>query len=291
MNIISRLEHPSILKFIGYSPIDFNKKQKPVIITEFSINGSLGELLELERMKKKIKGWDDTKKLICIYGIAKGMAYLHSHDIIHRDLKPDNIFLDDFLFPKIADFGLSKIYNDPSINASNLKTTEEIKGTPIYIAPEIWLSLSYSAKCDVYSYSFIIYEIITTEKPFKDYNIYSLMSDVSQKGIRPEFKNEIPECYQNLIKSCWSQQPENRPTFDEIVEQLKNDPAFITENVDKDDFHSYIEFLDASQSSYDSSKKLVHLSDFNNFNNKTYKKVSLKKMKKKILEQKNESGM
>ena len=40
------------------------------------------------------------------------MAYLHSHGIIHRDLKPGNILLNDFLYPKIADFGLSRIITD-----------------------------------------------------------------------------------------------------------------------------------------------------------------------------------
>ena len=39
------------------------------------------------------------------------MSYLHSHNIIHRDLKTGNILEDDYLFPKIADFGLSKIYH------------------------------------------------------------------------------------------------------------------------------------------------------------------------------------
>lgn len=43
-------------------------------------------------------------KLIIIYGVASAMSYLHSHKILHRDLKPDNILIDDFLFPKIADF-------------------------------------------------------------------------------------------------------------------------------------------------------------------------------------------
>lgn len=107
VNIISKLSHPSVLKFITYSPINFKKKSKPVIITELATNGSLEDLILMERngSNKKIN-YDDTQKLIIIYGIAAGMSYLHSHNIIHRDLKPGNILLDDFLFPKIA-----KIYS------------------------------------------------------------------------------------------------------------------------------------------------------------------------------------
>ena len=135
VNIISKLNHPSIVKFIGYSPVDFKNKKKPVIITEFLSNGSLGDIINLEKKSLCKEEWNDTKKIINIYGIASAMSFLHSNNIIHRDLKPDNILLDDYLFPKLTDFGLSKIkhINEESIT---LQSTQSIKGTPLYIAPE-----------------------------------------------------------------------------------------------------------------------------------------------------------
>ena len=84
VNIISKIRHPSILQFIGYSPISFNKKSKPVIITEFSPNGTLKDILDLERKNKTVSGLDNTKKLIIIYGIANGMAYLHENSTIQK---------------------------------------------------------------------------------------------------------------------------------------------------------------------------------------------------------------
>lgn len=77
------------------------------------------------------------------------MAYLHSHEIIHRDLKPENILLDDYLFPKIADFGLSKI--DHSFRSMTGDTINGMfKGTPRYMAPEIYSKTNYSKASDVY---------------------------------------------------------------------------------------------------------------------------------------------
>lgn len=93
VNIISKLNHPSILKFICYSPINFKKKNKPVIITEFASNGSLKDLISAEREKINNPNWNDTRKLIVIYGIASAMSYLHSHNILHRDLKQEKMLI------------------------------------------------------------------------------------------------------------------------------------------------------------------------------------------------------
>ena len=109
VNINASINHPAVLKFIGYSPVDYDQNPFPVIITEYAENGSLFDLIDKERHSlASFDKWNDTAKLIIIYGIASGMKYLHEHEIIHRDLKPANILLDCYLFPKIADFGLSK---------------------------------------------------------------------------------------------------------------------------------------------------------------------------------------
>ena len=134
VDALSKLNNYAIIKFVGFSPVDFKKKFKPVIITEFLPTGSLGKIIELERQGLSMDKWDNTRKLINIYGIAAGMAYLHSHNIIHRDLKPENILETKELYPKIADFGLSKQINQSEESAS-LVQSMNILGTPMYIAP------------------------------------------------------------------------------------------------------------------------------------------------------------
>ena len=135
LETILKLNHPSLLKFIGYSPIDFKNNRKPVIVTEYSSNGSLYDILQIERLNNPIQGWDETKKLINIYGIASGMSYLHSHDILHCCLKPSTIYLNEILFPKIGDFGLSMKFYNP--NNLTIQSISGFQGLPLYSAPKI----------------------------------------------------------------------------------------------------------------------------------------------------------
>ena len=90
-----------------------------MIITDYATNGTLENILELD-MKNQDKNPNElilnpTKRLIILYGIASGMSYLHSHNIIHCSLKPSHIYLDDFLFPKITEFGESELISENPI--------------------------------------------------------------------------------------------------------------------------------------------------------------------------------
>ncbi|KAK8860760.1 hypothetical protein M9Y10_012426 [Tritrichomonas musculus] len=254
LKVISQLNHPSLLKFVGFSLTDFKKERKPVIVTELVSNGSLEQILELEKNDIKINGWDSTKKLINIYGIASGMACMHSHGVIHRCLKPSNIYLDEILLPKIGDFGLMTQFC-----MSDSMTHQSISGetgSPVYTAPEVLEANACSKSMDVYSFSYVVYEILTKEKPFSETDKASqIYQKVVMKGERPVIKENIPRRFKTLIEECWSQDPNQRPTFDDIVYQLRMDDQFITEEISKDDYSKYIEFID-SQISRETEEKI-----------------------------------
>lgn len=142
VNVIAQLDHPCIKKFVGYSHVNFDNQPKPVIVEEI-LNSTLKEFLKLSRNEI-----DDTYKLVLIYGIALGMSYLHSHNIIHRNLKPGNIYVGKYWIPKISGFELS--YEGENA------IKERIQGSPIYLAPEVYLSHEYSKASDVYSFAYVM---------------------------------------------------------------------------------------------------------------------------------------
>lgn len=273
ISLMSSFNYPTILKFIGYSPTDFDGRFHPTIVMEFCRNETLRDVIDKESNGMAPALWDETKKLINAYGIASGMKYLHQQKVIHRDLKTQNILMDDMLCPKIADFGLSKMIavseQSPSMN---MQSASGFKGTQMYAAPEILNGEPYSMEGDVYSFAFIVYEIVTGERPFEGFNPCKFYQMVANGG-RPELPDDVPENYKNLIERCWSQSPSDRPTFDEIVNELKSDRSFITDCVDEAVFYDFIDFLDSYQSSFDLNKKAV-----------TYKEFLDGKRKKKVVE-------
>ena len=276
VNIMSMVHHPSVVMFIGFNLHDFYNDPKPVIITEYMKNGTLEEVINLERLSRSI--WDDTKKLINIYGIAAAMAYLHSNHIIHRDLKPSNILIDEYLCPKISDFGLSKIKHQNS-ESLTMQSTANVKGTPIYISPEIYQNVEYNIESDVYAFAFIMYEIITNEQPFAECKSVEEIKTKVINGIRPKFPYPISDAYQDLIERCWNQDPSKRPTFDEIVDELQNDPSYLTDEIEKDDFFQYVDYIDEYKKTFDKTKKMIRLEDFIQNKTSSFKQVTVDRKK------------
>ncbi|KAK8839971.1 hypothetical protein M9Y10_031688 [Tritrichomonas musculus] len=239
MNKISQLNYPTILKFIGFSPKNFQNQSKPVVITEPSSRRTLNDIFKKTRKGAVVEGWNATTKLIVIYGIAAGMNYLHSNDILNRNLTPNNIILDKSLHPKITNFGLCTHFL--IVNSITAQSSCAIHPSQLYSAPEKFISEEETKKSDVYTFSLIVYEVVTAERPFSKYKNFSqFYNQVVLGGMRPEIKNEVPECYRGLIEKCWCQDQNERPTFENIIEALGSVPDFITSDVNKEEYLNYI---------------------------------------------------
>lgn len=188
------------------------------------------------------------------------MQYSPANNLIHRDLKTQNILIDEYLYPRITDFGLSKILHQ-NLDSMSIQSVNDYKGTPAYFSPEIWDSKNYSKSSDVYAFGFIVYELITGDLPF--INMSSIDIDMMVANARRlPFRNEIPECYKDLIERCWAQDPDQRSTFDEIVTLLRENEEYVTETVNADEYFNYRDFIDETVKSFNSNKQIIFLDEF-----------------------------
>ena len=259
LNIILQLNHPSIIKCFGYNQFEIiTYCNYPIIYLENASNDNLDQFIHSNKTQETKPKLNDTIKLIIIYGIAACMSYLHFHDIIHRDLKISNILLDDSLFPKLSGFDIAK-----ELKGNSVSVSKHIKGTPAYLAPEVYLRKEYSKASDVYAFGYMIYEIMTNEKPFeKNLSPKELSRKITLEKYRPTFKKPIPDCYRKLIESCWSEEPKLRPTFEDIITQLKTNKEFLIENIDSIEYYQYIQFIDEFPITFDPTRRINQLEEY-----------------------------
>lgn len=162
--------------------------------------------------------------------VAEAMAYLHSCGFIHCDLKPENILLkvsagDSRGFTaKVSDFGLSELFTAEG------PLMGELGGTVTHIAPEIVTTKEVSKMCDVYSFGIIMWEMYSGQRPYlellqsnrdKRLRDKTILSKVAHEGMRPQFAPSSPPDYAQLAQRCWGADPLTRPTFPELLVDLR----------------------------------------------------------------------
>lgn len=193
---------------------------------------SFGTFKEYITQHQGILPWSD--KLQLLIEVAHGISYLHSLNIVHRDLKLENILIDDDRHAKLADFGISKAlstvetvkHTKQSMCIITIDLIRCLVGTSYYMAPEVTLGEQYGLKCDVFSFSFIMYEVLT-----ENLNLFNGIAYVEQKiAANPAMRPEIPtiiaqyplyQAFLTLMKSCWQHNAEDRPDIAHVCATLE----------------------------------------------------------------------
>lgn len=217
VDVLRSLRHPNIVQFLGACYTE----PSVCIATEYMINGSLDHLLD--RMNKSNKRFSIKKTIDLGMQISRGMNWLHKKGIIHRDFKPANILVSEHNTLKIADFGLAHVKPRNSHELDN--DAYGVIGTTWYMAPEVLRNQYYSAKADVYSFGVVFLELITGKRPFDGTSaeMYSerTLDEAVIRGRRPQIPEDCWPPFRNLIQSCFQEDPDLRPTMQEVLQVLQ----------------------------------------------------------------------
>jgi sterile alpha motif and leucine zipper-containing kinase AZK len=205
-DVLSSLSHRNIVQFMGaiVQPPHY------CLVTEFAECGSLYDYLRKFTI-------DFRQILLWAKQIALGMNYLHYEapaPVIHRDLKSRNVVIAADLTAKLCDFGSSKFH---------LQTTKiSVVGTFPWMAPEVIQQLPVSPACDVFSYSIVLWELLTREVPFKGLEGLQVAWLVVSKDERLTIPKSCPPLFADLMRKCWLTEPKDRLNFKQILDRLQN---------------------------------------------------------------------
>ncbi|KAF7377549.1 Protein kinase domain-containing protein [Mycena sanguinolenta] len=213
-----QLCHPNVLPFFGLYYVE----DRLCLISPWMEHGHIIDFLRNHEPT-------DTKRLALILDVALGLQYLHDQKVVHGDLKGLNILVTPSHRACIADFGVSSIADNITVRFTH-STVPARAGTSRYQAPELFridspTKIHYGS--DVYAFACVCYEILTGHVPFHElHNDMAVMMKVAG-GYRPSRPTSSPGVFDDLwelLRSCWEEEAEKRPTALEVVERLE-DPS------------------------------------------------------------------
>ncbi|XP_061488749.1 dual specificity testis-specific protein kinase 2 isoform X3 [Rhineura floridana] len=206
VQLMNRLSHPNILKFMG---VCVHQGQLHAL-TEYINCGNLEQLLDGNQHLP----WTVRVKLAL--DIALGLSYLHYKGIFHRDLTSKNCLIkhdENGYSAIVGDFGLAEKIPDFSEKLP-------VVGSPYWMAPEVLRDEPYNEKADVFSYGIILCEIIARIQADPDY-----LPRTENFGLDYDaFQHMVGDCPPNFLQlafNCCNMDPKLRPSFADIVKTLE----------------------------------------------------------------------
>ncbi|KAF7976885.1 hypothetical protein HWV62_5427 [Athelia sp. TMB] len=224
------LKHPNITPFLGVveglGPLS-------ATVSPYCWKGNISQYI-IDNPEKD--------RLQLITGVASGLAYLHSLDLLHGDLKGHNVLIDDEGSPRVIDFGKSRVVERRGF-------TTAFTGTARYMAPELTvisddilkpapspddegsdaspatLDPMITKQSDVYAFSMVVLEILTSKLPFFYLRQEHLVVILTQDGKRPDRQRCAPTQFADdmwkFMEDCWNHDQSKRPVMAATIPRLQ----------------------------------------------------------------------
>ncbi|CAI9087056.1 OLC1v1021022C1 [Oldenlandia corymbosa var. corymbosa] len=213
IEILRKLKHENIIEMLD----SFESPQEFCVVTEFA-QGELFEILEDDKCLPEEEVQAIAKQLV------RALYYLHSNRIIHRDMKPQNILIGAGCVVKLCDFGFAR-----SMSA-NTVVLRSIKGTPLYMAPELVREQPYNHTADLWSLGVILYELFVGQPPFYTNSVYALIRHIVKDPVK--YPDNMSLNFKSFLKGLLNKVPQSRLTWPALLEH-----PFIQGNIEDMDAH------------------------------------------------------
>ena len=212
IDILHRLYHENIIQCLD----SFETNSEFCLVTELAT----GQLYEIIQEDKKLP--EKQIKEIALQ-LTSALFYLHNNNIIHRDIKPQNVLISASGIIKICDFGFARAIDNKTMITS-------IKGTPLYMAPELLKEYPYNKKADLWSLGVILYELYVGQPPFYTNNFQTLLHKIAKEEIR--YPDSMSPDFKDFLKGLLVKNPKDRWDWPKILAH-----PFLKENESEKKLH------------------------------------------------------
>ncbi|XP_076931409.1 serine/threonine-protein kinase TIO-like [Bidens hawaiensis] len=208
IEILRKLKHENVIQMLD----SFESPQEFCVVTEFA-QGELFEILEDDKCLPEDEVQKITKQLV------RALHYLHSNRIIHRDMKPQNILICAGGIVKLCDFGFARAMSN------NTVVLRSIKGTPLYMAPELVREQPYNHTVDLWSLGVILYELFVGQPPFYTNSVYALIRHIIKDPVK--YPETMSANFKSFLRGLLNKDPHSRLTWPKLLHH-----PFVAENLE-----------------------------------------------------------
>ncbi|NWR22329.1 STK36 kinase, partial [Emberiza fucata] len=198
IEIVRNLHHPNIIQMLD----SFETAKEVVVVTDYA-EGELFQILEDDGTLPENQVQAIAAQLV------SALYYLHSHRILHRDMKPQNILLGKDGVVKLCDFGFARAM---SIHTMVLTS---IKGTPLYMSPELVEERPYDHTADLWSVGCILYELFVGTPPFYTNSIFHLVSLIIKDPVK--WPVTMSPVFKDFLQGLLMKDPQERLSWPELL--------------------------------------------------------------------------
>ncbi|CAN8004883.1 unnamed protein product, partial [Ixodes hexagonus] len=203
--ILKKIKNEHIVELI-----DFQWNQHFIyLIMEYCSGGDLHRYIRTnKRLRESI-----VRKFL--QQLAKALQVLQEHNIAHMDLKPQNILLSSVRTPilKLADFGFAQYLRAGDFASS-------LRGSPLYMAPEMLLSDHYDNKVDLWSVGIIMYECLFGSAPYSsptfEEKLKKIAHDILSRLVQLPEGMAVSDSCADLLLRLLERDPDKRINFEEF---------------------------------------------------------------------------
>ncbi|XP_014437415.1 serine/threonine-protein kinase ULK3 isoform X3 [Tupaia chinensis] len=202
IEILKGIRHPHIVQLK-----DFQWDSDNIyLIMEFCAGGDLSRFIHARRiLPEKVAR-------IFMQQLASALQFLHERNIAHLDLKPQNILLSSLEKPhlKLADFGFAQ-------HMSPWDEKHVLRGSPLYMAPEMVCRRQYDARVDLWSVGVILYEALFGQPPFASRSFLELEEKIrSNRVIELPLRPPLSRDCRDLLRRLLERDPGRRISFQDF---------------------------------------------------------------------------